>query len=191
MQELRQPLPCLPRPLRIRNSGKTGAEAVAGGKRKASEQGSVELLQGQEVQEVNMLEHYRTIDVEALLRDYKDNKKKLAELKREKAYLLGAAGVDTTKEAVRGLPSSPTENTAIARERLDRKIAALEEYFRAFDAAMDYLDETDRAIIKEYYVENHPTVLAATIQLQRLGYSERAIRAKKEKAIMRLHRFFN
>lgn len=138
-----------------------------------------------------MLEHYRTIDVEALLRDYKDNKKKLAELKREKAYLLGAAGVDTTKEAVRGLPSSPTENTAIARERLDRKIAALEEYFRAFDAAMDYLDETDRAIIKEYYVENHPTVLAATIQLQRLGYSERAIRAKKEKAIMRLHRFFN
>lgn len=138
-----------------------------------------------------MLEHYRTIDVEAFLRDYRDNQKKLSELKREKAYLLGAAGVDTTKEAVRGLPTSPTENTAIARERLDRKIAALEEYFRAFDAAMDYLDETDREIIKEYYVAQHPTVLAATIQLQRLGYSERAIRAKKEKAMRRLHHFFN
>ena len=83
-----------------------------------------------------MLESYRKINVEEFLRDYRDNCAKLAELKREKDYLLGVAGVDTTKEAVKGAPSSPTENAAVARERIDRKIAALEEYFRAFNAAM-------------------------------------------------------
>lgn len=138
-----------------------------------------------------MLESYRKINVEEFLRDYRDNCAKLAELKREKDYLLGAAGVDTTKETVKGAPSSPTENTAMARERIDRKIAALEEYFRAFNAAMDFLDETDRQIVQEFYVANNPTALSATMRLQKLGYSDRAIRAKREKAIKRLYHFFN
>ncbi len=138
-----------------------------------------------------MLESYRKINVEEFLRDYRDNCAKLAELKREKDYLLGAAGVDTTKETVKGAPSSPTENAAVARERIDRKIAALEEYFRAFNAAMDFLNDTDRQIVQEFYVANNPTALSATMRLQRLGYSDRAIRAKREKAIKRLYHFFN
>lgn len=139
-----------------------------------------------------MLESYREINVEKFLRDYQDNCAKLAELRRERDYLLSPAGVDTSKEAIRGgAVSSPTENAAIARERIEHRIEALEEYFRAFDAAMAYLDETDRAIITEFYVARHETALAATIQLQQLGYSDRAIRAKKEKAIKRLYHFFN
>lgn len=138
-----------------------------------------------------MIEKYRKVIVEDFLRDYKDNKAKLAELRREKDYLLGAAGIDTTKDPVKGLPSSPTENTAMARDRLDRKIRELEEYFRAFAAAMDFLDETDRAIVQEFYVADNPTALSATMKLQRLGYSDRAIRARREKAIKRLYNFFN
>lgn len=138
-----------------------------------------------------MLESYRKINVEEFLRDYRDNCAKLTELKKEKEYLLGAAGIDTTKDPVKGVPSSPTENTAMARERIERKIKALEEYFRAFNAAMAFLDETDRQIVQEFYVANHPTALSATMRLQRLGYSDRAIRAKREKAIKRLYSFFN
>lgn len=139
-----------------------------------------------------MLEKYRKIVVEEFLGDYRDNKAKLAELQREKDYLLSPAGIDTTRDSVRsGTPSSPVEAAAIARERLDREIAALEEYFRAFDAAMEFLDETDEAIIRAFYVDKHPSALAATLHLTRLGYSDRAIRAKREKAIKRLYHFFN
>lgn len=42
------------------------------------------LLRRQEIQEVEMLESYRKINVEEFLRDYRDNCAKLAELKREK-----------------------------------------------------------------------------------------------------------
>lgn len=138
-----------------------------------------------------MIERYRKVIVEDFLRDYKDNSAKLRELRRERDYLLGAAGIDTTKDPVKGLPSSPTENTALARDRLERKIRELEEYFRAFDAAMDFLEETDRAIVTEFYVADNPTALSATMKLQRLGYSDRAIRARRDKAIKRLYNFFN
>lgn len=139
-----------------------------------------------------MLEKYRRIDIKEFLTDYRGNKHKLQELENEKRYLLGAAGIDISKEAVNsGKISSPTESTTIARERLDRRIAELTEYFRAFDAAMDYLGEPDSIIIRGYYTDNYSSEQAATLALESLGYSASTIRNRRDKAIRRLYHFFN
>lgn len=101
-----------------------------------------------------MKDKYYVFDVDGFFRDYKKNKRKLRDLKWEKAQVASNRGMDYSKPKVSGgLPSSTVEQSVERAMKYDSQIKELEQYFKRADEYMGTLNEEEKGMADMYFVQ--------------------------------------
>lgn len=122
------------------------------------------------------MKNYMMFDVDGFFRDYGKNKRRLRDLKWEKAQAMSQGGMDYSKPRVTGgLPTSQVETMVERMSVLDAQIDDLNEYFAKADEYLNSLASTEKQIAEVYFIQGKKGVFAIDDMCNKLYMSKSSV----------------
>ena len=124
---------------------------------------------------------YFSFDVDKFFGEYEDRKVKLKflKVKLDTIPLASSASTDGVK-VTGGLPSSSVEAKAERREKVEKEIRKIENYFEFCDEILENVDDETRFVITEYFINRRKSRYEVELLAEEL-YCSRATFYRKVK----------